>query len=402
MTMPAAPAAAPGPRRAAMSVVPDAIDARGNVTGSLASLDFRLDDVARAMYCVGRINYRRSRWSHALPHRHGPSTNPFVNVQLASLLKREWVSRLELVHAYCAPQSASSPHGSQLVLSEIVSMLDSSEKGSFAYFLGQAFTWMYCEDRLRPVQLLHKTRSNSHFLLTPGLAANQGPDLIGIDPGGVPVIAEAKGSVSFTMTSLRSKMVPAMINQLCAVHSVVPRLHSGRYLRRGVRCCHRVGCAAGFASPGTSWSAAKRSTPLQLFVLHLCCTDDGQGDAVDPEEFSPPETEVDGRLADELRFGSYYTLYQCVQADTPAWSRVQLEFGGRRVAAARTDDGQYTLGLLVGIADLVEGRLRDAGGDRVDLDGFADEASGIVQAAADAPLFADGTYFSADWPDWAD
>ncbi|WP_420437330.1 hypothetical protein [Candidatus Poriferisodalis sp.] len=139
---------------------------------------------------------------------------------------------------------------------------------------------------------------------------------------------------------------------------------------------------------------------MQLFVLHLCCTDEGQGDAFDPEEFSPPETEIDGRLADELRFGNYYTLYQCVQADTPAWTRVPLEIGGRPIAAARTDDGQYTLGLLLGIADLVEERLRYADGDRVDLDGFADEANGIVQAAADATLFADGTYFSADWQDW--
>ncbi len=81
---------------------------------------------------------------------------------------------------------------------------------------------------------------------------------------------------------------------------------------------------------------------------------------------------------------------------------MQLEIGGRQLAAARTDDGQYTLGLLVDIADLVERRLPDAGGDRVDLDGFADEASGIIQAAADAPLFADGTYVSADWQDWAD
>ena len=146
MTMPASAAAtAPSPRRAAMSVVPEAIDTGGNVLGPLPSLGFGLDDLARAMYCVGRINYRRGRRGLALPHRYGPSASASVNVQLASLLKREWVSRLELVHAYCAPQSASIPPGRQLVLSEIVSMLDSSEKGSFAYFLGQAFTWMYCQ-----------------------------------------------------------------------------------------------------------------------------------------------------------------------------------------------------------------------------------------------------------------
>ncbi len=151
MTMPAAAAAAtPRPRRAAMSVAPNAIDTGGNVHRTLPSLRFGLGDLARAMYCVGRINYRRDPPSHALPHQYGPSANQSVNVQLANLLKCEWASRLELVPAYCAPQSASTTHGSQLVLSEIVSMLDSSEKGSFAYFLGQAFTWMYCEDRLRP------------------------------------------------------------------------------------------------------------------------------------------------------------------------------------------------------------------------------------------------------------
>ena len=73
---------------------------------------------------------------------------------------------------------------------------------------------------------------------------------------------------------------------------------------------------------------------------------------------------------------------------------MQLAVGGRRVAAARTDDGRYALGLLGDVADLVERQLPDPGDDRVHLDGFGGELDDIVPPAAAAPLFADGTYLS--------
>lgn len=377
---------------------------------AFAPLQFSIHMLARAMYCVGKIDYHNTV---LFPYGYSPDKN----VRLSRSLRHEWQSRMEFISAYCEPQACSNPNAQELVLSELTSLLDSSEKAVLSYYLGQAMTWLYCHDRLSVKQLIHEIRSRHYFKLYRGNSGRSKPDLIGIDASNVPIVAEAKGTTQFIPSKITSGEIPdKIVDQLCSIQRIVPDpalTTSGRPLPQSNICYFRVGCLAAFRRRRKSRKKQELSqgSPLELYVMHLCCGKTA-GTRVhsyinpdDMEDSEQPQPTADDQLESEILFAHLYNIYLTFQATTSSWEQRLLEVEGRRIVASVSDDGRYAIGLLESIAQLIEDRLSDADnktGNGSKTDEFAGKVREAVPEITESipSLFNDGSYFNVDWPEW--
>ncbi len=355
----------------------------------ISPLVFYPNELAHMAFMTGKM-FLPSLIYFPRKHKQSPSAggNPARSLQF------EFISRCAMLHAYF--DSKPKPKGTygDMVATELASNLDPTEKANASYFLGQAFTGLYCKNQLGARTILHTS-------FVPGVVpgpytTKPSADLLALDDQGRLIVAEAKGCSG---SIRKSRLAYSIGRQVCSVLGIEASSAHPRPV-----CAPRVRFGAV-----AHWSTNGHPVGLRVMCVHCGNLTQAQSDGDDTDD---PQ-EVPKRSRDQVLFNHYlriWTLLLMLTDDMTGDSLLSLadnELPGYcRVEIAPV---RVAVGIATEIAEILRDFVSDVAGEPsisdIDLGGFADNIAPVIENTAtetqdhqDPRLMGDGTLFEIDWP----
>ena len=287
-----------------------------------------------------------------------------------------------MLQAYFVPVQKRGSNYCDIVATEFASNMDPSEKACASYFLGQAFTGLYCRKQLGARTILHTS-------FVPGVVpashtTRPSADLLALDDQDRLIIAEAKGRTRIH----NSKLALTIGRQVCSILGIATR-HPSPCQRCGVcgKChaCYRSTASAHrrlVCAPRIRLGAVAHwrtnGHPVELRVMCVHCDDLAQTES-DGDDTGISQ-EVPERSRDQILFIHYLRIWTLLLMLTDDMTGERLlsfadnELPGYcRVEIAPVG---VAIGIAIEIAEFLRDVVSDVAGELsildVDLGGFAD------------------------------